>query len=145
MTDARRVWPEILAAVQKRKRVTQAMLQSATVVDLKANVLHLSMAAPSMARRVMEPANVTVLRDALKEVLGVDWAVRCETSGDGAAAAKPNLSLVPNPPAAADDDSSDDYDVSSSDPITSKFVPGDPEVVAIELLTQQLGAKRLES
>lgn len=145
MTDARRVWPEILAAVQRRKRVTQAMLLSATVVDLKNGVLHLTLNAPSMAKRVMEPANVSVLREALKEVLGVDWGVRCDAPTDGPATPpRPSLSLVPNPPA-DDDDAPDGYDARAVDNSTQTHEVRDPEEVAIDLLTRQLGARRLDS
>src|SRR5207245_1758271 len=78
VTDVRRVWTEILAAVQRIRRTTQILLASATVASVGGGALHLTMPAAGMARRVVEPANADVLRAALKEVLGVDWMIRCE-------------------------------------------------------------------
>lgn len=134
-----------MAALQQRK-LTQALLTSATVIELKAGVLHLTVSAPSIAKRVMDPANVGPLRAALKSVLGVDWGIRCEAAtADGPPVARPNLSLVPNPPPDADEEAPDGYDARAVDPKTSEYVVRDPEEAAIELLTQQLGAKRLDT
>ncbi len=143
VTDARRAWPEILAAVQRRKRVTQAMLTSATVTGLVDGVLHLTVGNSAMSRRVMEAGNVTVLREAIDEVLSVQWAIRCDAAGESPPARRPALSVVPDPPTDTDD-APDDYDVRVADPEPTNHVVGDPEVTAIELLTQQLGARRLD-
>jgi DNA polymerase-3 subunit gamma/tau len=85
-TDVRRVWPEVLTAVQRRRRTTQILLESATVARVDGNVLMLTMPSAGMARRVVETANADLLRSALHEVLGVDWLIRCD-SGDGNPAA----------------------------------------------------------
>ena len=152
VTDVRRVWSEILAAVQRIRRTTQILLASATVASVGGGALHLTMAAAGMARRVVEPANADVLRSALKEVLGVDWVIRCDAADGSGTAARPvppagprgpqpraPLSdLVPPPD---EDDIPDDY--GDDDPAASRVVR-DPEEVAIELLTAQLGAQRLE-
>lgn len=145
VTDARRAWDEILRAVQRRKRVTQALLSSAVVTDLTDNVLHLTVTPPAMARRVMEAGNVSVLREAIQEVLSVEWAIRCDSPNDAPPHRRPALTVVPDPPP-DNDDTPDDYDVRVVDDTPrEKVVVGDPEVTAIELLTQQLGARRLDS
>jgi len=82
VTDVRRVWPEVLSAVQRRRRTTQILLESATVLGVSNGALRLSMPHAGMAKRVVEPANADLLRDALREVLGVDWVIRCD-AGDG--------------------------------------------------------------
>ncbi len=84
VTDVRRVWSEVLSAVQRRRRTTQILLESATVLGVSNGALQLSMPHAGMAKRVVEPANADLLRDALREVLGVDWVIRCD-AGDGAA------------------------------------------------------------
>jgi len=81
VTDVRRVWSEVLAAVKQHRRTTQVLLESATVTALDRGVLVVSMPTAALARRVNEPGNADVLRAALRDVLGVDWRVRCE-SGD---------------------------------------------------------------
>jgi DNA polymerase-3 subunit gamma/tau len=83
VTDVRRVWSEVLAAVKQHRRTTQVLLESATVAALDRGVLVVSMPTAALARRVNEPGNADVLRAALRDVLGVDWRVRCE-SGDAA-------------------------------------------------------------
>ena len=91
VTDVRRVWPEVLSAVQRRRRTTQILLESATVLGVSNGALRLSMPHAGMAKRVVEPANADLLRDALHEVLGVDWVIRCDAgdSDDGGGSASP--------------------------------------------------------
>lgn len=147
VTDVRRTWQEILAAVQKRRRTTQILLAMSTVSDVSGNALHLTMPSPGMARRVLEPANADLLREALKEVLGVDWAIRCEAGSDtpprAAQARAAQTAAAPAVEADPQDDIPDDYDASVADP-PGQYAPRDPEEVAIELLTQQLGATRID-
>jgi len=87
VTDVRRVWTEVLAAVQRRRRTTQILLESATVVAASGGGLQLSMPHAGMAKRVLEPANADLLRAALHEVLGVDWVIRCDAADAADAAA----------------------------------------------------------
>ncbi|WP_090481888.1 DNA polymerase III subunit gamma and tau [Nakamurella panacisegetis] len=158
VTDVRRVWNEVLAVVQRHRRTTQILLASATVASVSGGALNLTMPAAGMARRVVEPANADLLRAALKEVLGVDWAIRCEAADGGSPAGNgrgapssvgpqrggqskgPVSDLVPPPD---EDDIPDDYGY-DVDPSAPKAVVRDPEEMAIELLTTQLGAKRLD-
>ncbi len=153
VTDVRRVWAEVLAAVQRHRRTTQMLLALATVASVGGGALHLTMPTAGMARRVVEAANADLLRAALKEVLGVDWAIRCEAAdgGDGSGAARPAgpqrgtasrepvSDLVPPPD---EEEIPDDYG-DELDPAARAAIR-DPEEMAIELLTSQLGAKRLE-
>ncbi len=166
MTDVRRVWNEVLAAVQRHRRTTQILLASATVASVSGGALNLTMPAAGMARRVVEPANADLLRAALKEVLGVDWAIRCEASEGAAGAAGPGGSAPANPrgpsggpngsrgnqprgpvsdlvPPPEEEEIPDDYG-EDIDPSAPRAAVRDPEEMAIELLTSQLGAKRLE-
>jgi DNA polymerase-3 subunit gamma/tau len=164
VTDVRRVWNEVLTAVQRHRRTTQILLASATVASVSGGALNLTMPAAGMARRVVEPANSDLLRAALKEVLGVDWVIRCEASdgqggpaqgsarsGPSGASGGPGGSrgsqprgpvsdLVPPPD---EEEIPDDYGY-DVDPSAPRAAVRDPEEMAIELLTSQLGAKRLD-
>jgi DNA polymerase-3 subunit gamma/tau len=161
VTDVRRVWPEVLAAVQRQRRTTQILLESATVIAVDAGVLHVAMPSAGMARRVVEPANSDLLRAALKELLGVDWTIRCEAAGSsgadsagtaprGSTGGPPSASLgrgavpdpPPPPPEAPEDDIPDDYG-EPLDPAARESVR-DPEEIAIALLSAELGARRLD-
>ncbi len=139
--------------MQRHRRTTQILLASATVASVSGGALHLTMPAAGMARRVVEPANADLLRAALKEVLGVDWAIRCEAADGGegtgapqrpaprrANAGKGPVSDLDPPP--DEEDIPDDYG-DELDP-AARLAVRDPEEMAIELLTSQLGAKRLE-
>ena len=153
VTDVRKLWSEILAAVKEKRRTTQAMLDSATVAELSGDTLILSVPNPALARRIMEPGNVEVLRAALQDKLGVSWRIRC--AGPPGPPGPPGATPTPTgptpsggvlPPSAPDDeedDIPDDFGV-PPDPDRPVLVVRDPEEVAIELLTAQLGARRLE-
>jgi len=159
----------VLAAVQRKRRTTQILLESATVARVEGSALILTMPSAGMARRVVEAANADLLRSALNEVLGVDWTIRCEagdggtdrpgggrpagnprpsgTGPTGAARPEPTRGVnadvpgPPEPPPVDDDDIPDDYGEEPS-PIDRKV--RDPEEVAIELLSTQLGARRID-
>ncbi|MDQ2847230.1 MAG: DNA polymerase III subunit gamma and tau [Actinomycetota bacterium] len=98
VTDVRRVWSEVLAAVQRRRRTTQILLESATVAEVSGGVLRLTMPHAGMARRVVEPANADLLREALREVLGVDWTISCD-AGDAAPDGQGRPDSMPRLPA----------------------------------------------
>ncbi|GAA4964568.1 DNA polymerase III subunit gamma and tau [Pseudonocardia tropica] len=84
-TAVRRVWPEILAAVRRRSRSTEALLVNATVRAVDGDTLVLAIGAPPLARRLSEARNTDVIADALRAVLGVRWRVHCDT-GEAATA-----------------------------------------------------------
>ncbi len=165
VTDVRRVWPDVMAAVKRHKRTTQAILDSATVLSVDAGVLQIAMPSAVMARRAMESTNSDVLRAALKEVLGVDWIIRCQAAGAGSApvdgpprgatggppsaspARRGETAPIPAPPPPdvepPDEEIPDDYD-EPLDPSAAAVVVRDPEEIAIALLSTELGARRLD-
>ena len=157
VTDVRRVWSEVLAAVQRHRRTTQILLESATIIGVEQGVLRLAMPSAGMARRVVEPANSDLLRAALREVLGVAWIVRCDAA-DGQTAGSSESTLTPSrgpdsrepvrgadlsAPPPEEEDIPEDYG-EPADPSAPPPVVRDPEEAAIELLTAELGARRLD-
>ena len=127
------MWPEILAAVKQRRRTTQILLESATVAELTGTTLVLSMSSPGLARKVEEHGNAQVLRQALSSVLGVDWAIRCTASG----ASRVSADAAPT---ATEEFTPDDEEPAPG----QRLVVHDPEIVAVELLTHQVGARRVD-
>lgn len=126
------------------------LLELATVASVSGGAVNLTMSSAGLARRVMESANAEMLRDALKETFKVDLAIRCSAAEDASSAPPQRTAPAASRPAEAPplppepdpyDDVPDDY---GSDP-----EPGavqqirDPEEIAIELLTEQLGAQRI--
>ncbi|MGS0683546.1 DNA polymerase III subunit gamma and tau [Nakamurella sp. GG22] len=158
VTDVRRVWPEVLVAVKRQRRTTQAILEAATVIGVENGQLQIAMPSAVMARRVLEPNNSDILRAALKEILGVNWTIRCEAAGAtaepasgpprGSTGGPPSAGMAstgagdPLPPPPPEDDIPDDY----GEPVDPKAVADvrDPEQTAIALLSEQLGARPLE-
>jgi DNA polymerase-3 subunit gamma/tau len=80
----RRVWSELLGAVRKASRSTEAMLTNATVQSVDGNVVVIAHTAAPLARRLGEPRNVEAVAQALTAVLGGTWQVRCVHAEPGA-------------------------------------------------------------
>jgi DNA polymerase-3 subunit gamma/tau len=76
----------VLDIVKQRKRTTHALLSEAAVADIDGTTLVLTHTKAALARRLSEDVNVTVVREALREVLGVDWRLRYEGGGQPTAA-----------------------------------------------------------
>ena len=92
----RRVWPDVMEGVKRRKRTPHAMLADAQVVAVENKTLVLSFPQEVLARRFADEVNTAVLSDSLREVLGVDWDIRC---GSGLSAADTGGSAeAPAPP-----------------------------------------------
>ncbi|SDJ23417.1 DNA polymerase-3 subunit gamma/tau [Actinokineospora alba] len=76
-TAIRRVWSELLGAVRKASRSTEAMLTNATVQSVEGSTVVIAHTAAPLARRLGEPRNVEAIAQALNAVLGGTWQVRC--------------------------------------------------------------------
>ena len=79
----RTMWPTVRDKVRQRSRTTEVMLAGATVLAIEGNTLVLTHSSAPLAKRLSEQRNADVIAEALKDALGVNWRVRCET---GAAA-----------------------------------------------------------
>ena len=170
----RRVWPEVLAAAKQRSRSTEALLVNATVRAIDGDQLLLTIESAPLARRLSEQRNTDVIAEALHAVLGVRWRVRCEHGGaDAPAPTNPRSAAPPQPPPPArrprtpparrqpdaedgvplppepppDEAPPDDEESMIAEAAEARAEPTvrrDPEEVAIELLSSQLGARTIE-
>ena len=93
----RRVWPEVRNRVRERSRTTEVMLSAATVRRVDGDTLVLSHDSGPLAKRLTESRNADVVREALRDVLGVDWTVVCESGSGEPAAAPPPAPVRPAP------------------------------------------------
>jgi DNA polymerase-3 subunit gamma/tau len=139
----RSMWPTVREKVRDRRRPTDVMLDGAIVVAVEGNTLVLSHVSAPLAKRINEQRNVEIIRDALKDALGVDWNVRCEAGAPAtsppAERAKP-VAVAPPPPPDEDDEES-----MLAQAVSEKAAPRrDPEEVALELLQSELGARRID-
>ena len=79
----RRVWQALLDAVREQSRATQALFSNSTASAVEGSILVLTLPTAPLARRLGEERNVEMIKRALRNVLNVDWQVRCEhASGD---------------------------------------------------------------
>jgi DNA polymerase III subunit gamma/tau len=139
----RSMWPTVREKVRERRRPTDVMLDGAIVVAIEGDTLVLSHVSGPLAKRLNEQRNVEIIRDALKDALGVNWNIRCEAGGPTAPppaerAARP-VAAVPPPP------EEDDEESMLAEAERSASVPRrDPEEAALELLQTELGARRID-
>jgi DNA polymerase-3 subunit gamma/tau len=144
------------------------LLVNATVKAVEADTLVLTIGAAPLAKRLSEQRNTEVISAALRSVLGVAWRVRCDhdggpggrapagaANGGGAPAASPPPAptrrvpsrsgqeppLPPEPPPYDEEEMLAEAAADASGAPTSRR---DPEEVAIELLSAQLGARAVD-
>ena len=131
----RRQWTTVRDRVSQRSKAINAMLSDAIVRALEGDTLILSHPAVTLAKRLDEQRNADVIREALKDVLGVDWKVRCEVAS---AASDP-------PPVEEARRAEEDSMLAEAGSETGSDEPRrDPEEVALELLQNELGARRID-
>jgi DNA polymerase-3 subunit gamma/tau len=121
------------------------MLAGAIVRAVEGDTLVLSHESAPLAKRLSEQRNADVIREALKDALGVDWKVRCETGPPIAppvAEPKARAADFAPPRSEVDDEESMLAEAGAAD--TSETPRRDPEEVALELLQNELGARRIE-
>jgi DNA polymerase III subunit gamma/tau len=135
------MWTTVREKVRERRRPTDVMLDGAVVLAVEGDTLVLSHVSGPLAKRINEPRNVEIIREALKDALGVNWNVRCEAGA--AAAPVPAERAAPvavAPPSPDADEESMLAEVEHEEAAPRR----DPEEVALELLQNELGARRIE-
>lgn len=153
----RSMWSTVRDKVRERSRTTEVMLSGAIVRAVEGDTLVLSHESAPLAKRLTEQRNADVIREALKDALGVNWNIRCETGDAGPPApAPPSATAAPTPPRPRrtipeppppppppeEDDEESMLAEAGSD--TSETPRRDPEEVALELLQNELGARRID-
>jgi DNA polymerase III subunit gamma/tau len=129
----RRLWPEVLDVVKQASRRTRALLDNAQVIAASGDLV--TLAAPAaLAKMLSEESNTSMLRTALTKVVGGTWRVTVD--GSGATGAQPSAAPAPPP----DQDPRDDTDLD----VSGGPAGADPEVEALRLLQDQLGARPVD-
>ncbi|MBV9650630.1 MAG: DNA polymerase III subunit gamma and tau [Pseudonocardiales bacterium] len=162
-TAVRRVWQALLDAVREQSRATQVLFSNSTASAVEGDTLVLSLPTAPLARRLGEERNIEMIKRALRNVLGVDWQVRCEhtpgpTSPGGVqapqrsperpAGRRPEVPVRPPdhrvspPPEPPDFEEPGVPGPPDDEAMHSERL--DPEQVALELLAEQLGARRID-
>lgn len=138
------MWPAFREKLRERSKALYAMLDAAIVRAVDGDTLVLAHPAPTLARRLVEPHNAEVIREALKDVLGVDWRLRCEVGGAESAvpAAPPQAESGQDP--SREQRAEEDAMIAEAGDHESAAPRRDPEEVALELLQSELGARRID-
>lgn len=139
----RSVWSTVREKVRDRSKPLYAMLDAAIVRAVEGNTLVLSHPAPTLAKRLVEQHNADVIRDALKDALGVDWQLRCEV-GAGEPGPAPAAQPQPDEP----DQRRSEEDELIAEAVRDDEDPAprrDPDEAALELLQTELGARPIDS
>ncbi|BBZ30745.1 hypothetical protein MMAD_50400 [Mycolicibacterium madagascariense] len=140
----RTMWPTVREKVRERRRPTDVMLDGAIVVAVEGDTLVLSHVSAPLAKRLNETRNVEIIRDSLKDALGVNWNIRCEAGSptEAAAPTRPQQQPVAAPPPPPEED---DEESMLAQAVHEETGPRrDPEEVALELLQSELGARRID-
>jgi len=163
----RTLWPTVRDKVRQRSRTTEVMLAGATVRAVEGNTLVLTHESAPLAKRLCDQRNADVIAEALKDALGVDWRVRCEASASIPAATEaptaparpaerggdpPARRVVPPPaPAEAPADvesaqrAEEESMLAEAGQDDASTPRRDPEEAALELLQNELGARRIDN
>lgn len=146
-TAIRQMWPTVREKVRERSRTVEVMLAGAVVRAVESNTLILAHDSAPLAKRLCEQRNADVIRDALKDALGVNWQVRCEAGG-AAGAAPPGPPLPAPEPVdvrRAEERAEEDDMIAEAGRDDENPAPRrDPEEAALELLQSELGARRID-
>jgi DNA polymerase III subunit gamma/tau len=136
----RTIWPTVRDKVRQRSRTTEVMLAGATVRAVEGNTLVLTHESAPLAKRLCEQRNADVIAEALKDALGVNWRVRCETGAPAPAVLESPIVDIERAQRA--DEESMLAEAGSDD---ASLPRRDPEEAALELLQNELGARRIDN
>ncbi|PZS28287.1 MAG: DNA polymerase III subunit gamma/tau [Pseudonocardiales bacterium] len=134
----RRLWPEVLDIVKLSSRRTRALLDNAQITAAVGDLITLS-APAALAKMLADESNTSVLRTALTKVVGGTWRIDVDGSGSTGPAAveAPEPAQRPGP----EPDPRDDTEIEAPGERAAEV---DPEVEALRLLQDQLGARPVD-
>ena len=135
--DMRRLWPQVLDVISRSSKTIWAMLDGSQVTESGEGTVTLSV-APSLAKRLADERNVTVIAAAITSLIGGAWRVDVQP---GAGRNGPAATGKAEP----DVDPRDDTDYEAPSANGESTPPADPEADALRLLRDELGARPLES
>jgi DNA polymerase-3 subunit gamma/tau len=136
------MWPTVREKVRQRSRTIDVMLAGAIVRSVDGDTLVLSHDSAPLAKRLVEQRNSDVIREALKDALGVNWKIRCEAGAPADAAPPSAKAAAPDPVESAQRAEEDDM---MAQAVHEEVGPRrDPEEAALELLQSELGARRID-
>ena len=132
----------MLDKVRERSRSLAVMLAGAVVRAVDGGTLVLNHESAPLAKRLGEQRNTEVVAEALKDALGMAWKVRYEVGPRGAGAGQSLRSRAPTATQVQRDE--EDSMLAEAGNDNSETPRRDPEEAALELLQNELGARRID-
>jgi DNA polymerase III subunit gamma/tau len=127
ITEVRRLWPDVLDAVKKQRRFTWIMLsQNAQVSAFDGRTLTVGLTNAGARDRFVSSGSDEILRQALIDVLGVDWRVEAIVDPGGPAGPPPGRPPRPSRPESAPPEPSAEPAEPPADPESSAPPPPGP-------------------
>ena len=133
LADVRRLWPEILDAVAKRRRLAWSLIShNAQVTDLLNGVLTVALVNPGARDSFVRSKSDEVLREAVREILGVDWRIEpiVDSSAGPAGGARRPASPEPQQEAPATPATTGGWDEPKAAPPEPEPAPAEPAAPA---------------
>jgi hypothetical protein len=135
----------VLGIIREASKTTWAMLDGAQVTTVSGEFVTLGV-APSLSKRIAEDRNTSLISAAFTKVVGGSWRINVVPEGAGPSAAASGggggESARSAGPAVRDvAPEADPRDDTDYDPGDEQAKAVDPEVEAIKLLHDQLGAR----
>lgn len=143
------MWTTVREKVRARSRSLEAMLMEATVRAVESDTLVLAHPSAPLAKRLSEQHNADVIREALKDALGVNWRVRCDAGAAPAGAAPAparsasaaDQRIAEEQRVAAERAEEEDMLAEAAQDAGKEIPRIDPEEAALQLLKSELGAR----
>jgi DNA polymerase III subunit gamma/tau len=126
----RRLWPDLLDAVNQKNKTATALLRNAEPTAVDAKTLTVTFSTSQLANMFAEKS--VFLRDALHSAVGVEFVIAVAVSGAAPTAGRGAPAAAPALPEDTDVDLSDDADAPAAE-----VAPHDP----VALLQSNLGAE----
>lgn len=141
----RSMWSTVRDKVRERSRTIDVMLAGAIVRAVDGDTLVLAHQSAPLAKRLVEQRNADVIRDALKDALGVNWRLRCEVGAGAPAPVDDPLPPEPRPDPVDAQRAEEDALIAEAHDDQAEAAPRrDPDEVALELLKTELGARPID-
>ena len=139
------MWSTVRDKVRERSRTIDVMLAGAIVRAVDGDTLVLAHQSAPLAKRLVEQRNADVIRDALKDALGVNWRLRCEVGAGAPAPVDDPLPPEPRPDPVDAQRAEEDALIAEAHDDQAEAAPRrDPDEVALELLKTELGARPID-
>ncbi len=92
--DVRRLWPELMERL-KQRRLVWSLMQNATPTAVDGSVLTVTVQHQGLVLRIADDTVVSMVRQALKDLLGVDWTIQAQVGAVSVVSSLEEIEVTP--------------------------------------------------